>query len=223
MCGRFRVTDSIYVQALLEHLGVAGQAVRFTPDAAPGSQISIVRQVDGQRRIDDATWWLFLDPGTLKPNYKYASFNSRWDKLNAPRSLAYHPYRKSRCIIPATAICEGLGDKKTYHQIELENRAIAFGGLYKEHVNRETGEIVRSASIITLPPVAKWEKIHPKSIPLMLDWTDGALMDKWLDPDFQDVDAFSGLLESALPHPQIVTPIDRPSKWNPVGESFVIS
>jgi hypothetical protein len=39
--------------------------------------------------------------------------------------------------------------------IELADQAIAFGGLYKESVNRNTGEIVYSASIITLPPVSE--------------------------------------------------------------------
>ena len=222
MCGRFNLHDSPDVQALLEIIGVGDQQPRFADDRAPASQISMVRE-DDTRRIDTATWWLMLDPATGKPNYKYASFNSRWDKLNQPRSISYRPYRESRCIIPASAICEGLGDKKTYHKIELEGRAIAFGGLYKRNINKETGEEVLSASIITLPPVDKWANIHPKSIPLILDPADQELTDQWLDPDFHDVEQFSHLLQPSINLAQKVTPIDRPSKWNPIGESFTIS
>ena len=118
---------------------------------------------------------------------------------------------------------EGLGDKKTYHKIELEKSAIAFGGLYKEHLNRETGESVYSASIITLPPlVPQWNEIHPKSMPLMLDFEDAALIEKWLDSSFQDVAEFEPLLEPRVQKPMKVTKIDRPSKWIPIADSFMI-
>jgi putative SOS response-associated peptidase YedK len=164
-----------------------------------------------------------LDHQTLKPNYKYASFNSRSDKLHSKRGIAYTPYRQSRCVIPASAFVEGLSDKKTYHKIELEGSAIAFGGLYKQHLNRETGEIVFSASIITLPPLTpQWDEIHPKSMPLMLDFEDAALIARWLDPDNEDVEAFGQLLEPSVGKPMVVTRIDKPSKWNPIADSFMI-
>ena len=86
-----------------------------------------------ERRVSQAIWWLFLDRKTLKPDYRYASFNSRSDKLHKLQGISYTPYRESRCIIPASAFVEGLGDKKTYHMIELEGAAIAFGGLYREY------------------------------------------------------------------------------------------
>ena len=222
MCGRFNLHDNPYVRLLLEYLGVQGAQPLYRDDIPPGEKISIVRETHGARALDTAIWWLVLDHKTLKPS-KYTSFNSRWDRLEDPRSQAYKPFRQSRCIIPASALCEGLGDKKTYHQIELEGRAIAFGGLYKEYTNHEIGETVIGASIITLPSCEKWAAIHPKSIPLMLDATDKTLIDRWLDPTFQDVDYFRPLLEAHIAFPQRVTPIDRPSKWNPIGESYLIS
>ena len=143
--------------------------------------------------------------------------------LHHKRAIAYTPYRQSRCIIPASAFVEGLGDKKTYHKIELENSAIAFGGLYKEHLNRTTGEIIYSASIITLPPLTpQWDEIHPKSMPLMLDFEDEELMEKWLDPGNADVAAFESLLQPRVSKPMVVTKIEKPSKWNPIADSFLI-
>tara|TARA_R110000824_G_scaffold288508_2_gene476460 strand:- start:29973 stop:30629 length:657 start_codon:yes stop_codon:yes gene_type:complete len=218
MCGRFQIKQNAKSDALLSRLKLEGHP-RYSDDIAPGALISFIRKDS----LDVAIWWLLLDQETHKPNYKYASFNSRSDKLNQPRSLAYKPYRESRCIIPATAFVEGLGDKKTYHKIELEDRAIAFGGLYKEHINQDSGEIIYSASIITLPPLEKWANIHPKSIPLMLDDDNQELIDKWLDPDFKAVEAFNDILEPAIHRAQRVTPIDKPSKWNPIGESYLIS
>ena len=223
MCGRFNLIDSPEIQWLCESLGVSLSAHHSSRDIAQGGNIAIVHTIDGQRRISEAIWWLFLDHATLKPNYKYASFNSRSDKLFSKRAIAYRPFRESRCLIPASAFVEGLGDKKTYHMIELENSAIAFGGLYKEYFQPETGEIVYSASIITLPPLLpQWQDIHPKSMPLMLDFEDEELVTKWLDPEFQAVEEFTTLLEPKVGKPMKVTRIDRPSRWNPIADSFMI-
>lgn len=226
MCGRFNVIDSPEVRILLEVLGVRifaalskNTGMRFTPDAAPGSTISIVRQSGTERLISDAIWWLMLDPATLKPNYKYASFNSRSDKLYSPRAIAYKPYRASRCIIPASAFIEGYGDGKTYHKLRPQNQALAFGGIYREWVNHETGEIALSASMITLlPPTnnTQWMAIHPKSMPLMLS-PDKPTLDAWLDPDNNDVRQFDELLEPRLTQPLVATPIGKVSKWNEIG------
>lgn len=229
MCGRFNLIDSPEIQWLCESLGISLFARHMQNDIAPGGTLAIVHEIAGapgapnERRVSEAIWWLFLDHETLQPNYKYASFNSRSDKLNVKRSLAYHPFRESRCLIPASAFVEGLGDKKTYHKIELQDSAIAFGGLYKEHLNRDTGEIVYSASIITLPPLLpQWQKIHPKSMPLLINFEDAELVAKWLDPAFQQVEEFDALLQPKIIKPMKITPIDKPSKWHPIAESFMI-
>src|SRR5690606_6277702 len=131
-------------------------------------------------------WWLMLDPTTGKPNYRYSSFNSRSDKLHTKSAIAYRPYRETRCIIPASAFIEGLGDGKTYHKIHLQAQAVPFGAIYKEYVNQETGEVIRGASIITLPPLAEWEGIHTKASPLILPLDPGVLA-QWMDPELTDV------------------------------------
>jgi putative SOS response-associated peptidase YedK len=223
LCGRFNVIDSPEVQWLCETLGIASSGLQTNRDIAPASRISIIYERLGERRLAEAIWWLLLDRDSLKPNYKYSSFNSRSDKLYQKNSISFKPYRTSRCIIPASAFVEGLGDKQTYYKIELEGSAIAFGGLYQEFLDKETGESVYSTSIITLPPlIPQWEKIHLKSSPLMLPFEDNGLMNKWLDPAFSGVDEFAHLLTNRLENSLRVTQIDRPSKWNPIADSFVI-
>jgi len=222
MCGRFNLQPDGKTEAMLRHLKVSGTP-RYAADIAPGTVISMVRGGAQERELATAIWWLLLDPTTLKPNYQYASFNSRYDKLNEPRALAYHPFRTSRCIIPASAFVEGLGDKQTYHKIEHVDRAIAFGGLYRTYVNAATGAVVHGASIITLPPVDKWRTIHPKSLPLMLDVDDEDLLSRWLDPTFTEISVFADVLKPVLRQPQWITPIDKPGTWRVVGESKLIS
>ena len=223
MCGRFNLIDSPEIQWLCKALGISLLPRHENRDIAPGSSIAIVHNVGGGHQVADAIWWLLLNHETLKPDYKYASFNSRYDKLLQKRSISYLPYRESRCIIPASAFIEGLGDKKTYHKIELQKSAIAFGGLYKEYFKRETGEIVYSASIITLPPlVPQWNEIHPNSMPLMLDFEDEELVAKWLDPDFKEVEEFEDALVPGAHKDMVISKIGKPSKWNPISDSFII-
>ncbi|PCI75313.1 MAG: DUF159 family protein [SAR86 cluster bacterium] len=223
MCGRFKLIDSPELQWLCKILGIELYAEHESRDIAPGGNIAIVHERAGERLVSTATWWLFLDNETLKPNYKYSSFNSRSDKLSSKHAIAYKPFRESRCLIPASAFVEGLGDKKTYHKIELEDSAIAFGGLFKEYLNRESGEVIYSASIITLPPLRpQWDEIHPKSLPLMIDFEDEDLVARWLDPGNHDVEQFEALLEPTVLKPMKVTKIDKPSRWNPIEESFMI-
>jgi putative SOS response-associated peptidase YedK len=116
MCGRFQLKSDKKTKALARSLQVSG-ALHYADDIAPGAQISIIGK---ESVIKTATWWLLLDSLSHKPNYKYASFNSRSDKLDQVGSLAYKPFRESRCIIPASAFVEGMGDKKTYTRLSCQ-------------------------------------------------------------------------------------------------------
>jgi putative SOS response-associated peptidase YedK len=219
MCGRFNVTDDPLTRMLCEQLGLFNQQsnLRFSEDVAPASTISIVKQDQTARTISDATWWLLMEntENGFKANYKYASFNSRSDKLNNPRAIAYRPYRESRCIIPASGFVEG--QDKIYHHLKPVQSAIAFGGIYKTWVNEYTGEFLHSASIITLPGHPQFEHIHRKSLPLMLPVDNKPLIDAWLDPAYNQVENFSDFLLPTLRQSFTATPVDKPSKRNPIG------
>ena len=135
MCGRFNLIDSPEVRSLCDSLGVQIPNSCISQDIAPGGQIAVIYEsrsgLAKKRRVSQAIWWLFLDRKTLKPDYRYASFNSRSDKLHKPQGISYIPYRESRCIIPASAFVEGLGDKKTYHMIELEEQPLPSAGFIR--------------------------------------------------------------------------------------------
>lgn len=189
-------------------------------------KITIIREDHGQRQVDQAIWWLLLNRNNdgLSPS-KYTSFNTRYDKLNVPRSAGYKPFRQSRCVI----LAKGFGEtefvnKKPihYHDIEaIEGEALAFAGLYKEWVHPLTGMQVLSCSIITLPPHDKLKHIHSKSMPLILPQNDASI-DLWLDNSKHKVDMLEYLLRPFLPQNIIAYPIDKPSTYNPIGESIVI-
>ncbi|WP_026374801.1 SOS response-associated peptidase family protein [Aestuariibacter salexigens] len=229
MCGRLNVIDDAGVQGLCEQLGIelwpeTGMVEqRFIRATQP---VSIVRQKNGITRMDNAIWWLLLEAteSGFKPS-KYTSFNTRYDKLNVPRSAGFIPFRQSRCIIPA----KGFGEtefinKKPLHyhdMIALEGEAIAFGGLYKEWVHKDTGEVTLSCSVITLPPHEKLQHIHTKAMPLMLPQHDETIA-MWLDPTVTDSRVSEPLLQPHIPQDLYAQQIDKPSTYRPVGERFLI-
>lgn len=224
MCGRLNVTDNPLVIGLLEELGIplwpnaliTGRFIRAT------NTISVVLEHNGQRRLQDAIWWLLLEPtdSGFKPS-QYTSFNTRSDKLNTKGSAGFTAYRQQRCIIPASGFgeTEVIDGKSVYHDF-IGEKAIAFGGLYRTWLNKETGELTYSCSIITLPPHPKLLPYHSKAMPLMLPPEQ---FDLWLSPTQQDVSVFDDLLKPVLRQQLTGFQIDKPSHFQQIGWEFVLT
>lgn len=190
MCGAYVAINNPFVKSVTKALQVSEIETRNI--RVPASQIQIVHENQSGRQLSDAKWWLLLNADG-KPNYKYATFNSRWDKLYSSR-LTKGLFKTSRCIIPASGIIEG--QNKKYHYIQGKNNGLALGGIYKTY--QIDNEIIKTASIITCPGNPQLEDIHKKSIPLMLDPNDTNLIDAWLSPNFNESEAFSYLLTNAI-------------------------
>ena len=185
-------------------------------DHRPGNTVSVIAQRNDTREALPATWWLYLmqtDKG-LKPNPKYFSVNSKSSKLNTRPE-----FKRSRCIIPASLFTESQSGKRPHILEPDDGSALAFGGIYKENIDKVTGEVVHSAAIITLPGHPTLENIHRKSTPMMLSEES---FDSWLDPSIVDTDQFSSLLEPVIHTPLRATPVDKVMSKNPIGDSFLI-
>lgn len=94
---------------------------------------------------------------------------------------------KNRCIIPANGFYEwkhldAKGNNKRKYELSInEGELFAFAGLWSENVNRETGEIQQTFTIITTAANELMSKIHntKKRTPIILspgteqDWLQG--------------------------------------------------
>ncbi len=228
MCGRLNVSDDPFVIELVKQLGIENpvEKMRFSRFIRATDVVSIVREYQGQRQLDDATWWLLLEKSAqgFKPS-KYTSFNTRYDKLDVPRSAGFQAYRQTRCIIPVKGFGETeFKNKKPVHYFDMtaeEGKALALGGLYREWLDRDTGEYRLSCSVITLPPHPKLKHIHSKAMPLILPQAPEVL-DAWLDSDNHDTQQFQALLQPHIPQNLRAQQIDKPSLFNSIAEPFVI-
>lgn len=228
MCGRFNATFDSGVKKLYTSLKinkVIDRPIdkRFVKAA---DTVSIVRKKDNYRIVENAIWWLLLDQtdAGFKPS-KYTSFNTRYDKLNTPRSAGYQAYRYSRCVIAVKGFGETeFKNKKPIHYVDMEaqNGGLLLGGLCRDWVNNQTGEIKTSCSVITLPPHEKLVHIHSKAMPLILP-QDETIINNWLDVALTDVEQFTPLLQPHIPQNLIAQQIDKPMTHNPINKPELIA
>ena len=229
MCGRLNVSDDPFVLKLIKELGctVNKENILWSRFKKAGDQVSIIRENENNRELSNATWWLLLDKtqDAFKLS-KYASFNTRSDKLNTPNSAGYKAFRSSRCIIPVKGFGETeFVNKKPLHYYDMEaveGESIALGGLCREWMHPSTGEIALSCSVITLPPHPKLQAIHKKSMPLILPNTS-SIRDLWLDKTVSNIEVFNELLTPHIPQELNAYPINKPSLYQQIGDSFVIT
>ncbi|WP_241481829.1 SOS response-associated peptidase family protein [Rheinheimera mesophila] len=180
------------------------------------NKISIVIEQKGERRLQDAIWWLLLEQAEhgFKPS-QYTSFNTRYDKLNVKGSAGYAAYRTQRCIIPVAGFGETeVVDGKNQYTDFVGQQALGLGGLYRTWLNKETGELTYSCSVITLPPHPKLITYHSKASPLILE---PAVFNSWLSDD-QNVSQFECLMRPNIPVNLKAIAIDKPSSFNVLSD-----
>ena len=225
MCGRLNVIDCQEVIDLCSQLGINFQdqvlPLRTSRFIRATNKISIVLEQNGQRRLQDAIWWLLLEQAEhgFKPS-QYTSFNTRYDKLNVKGSAGYSAFRTQRCIIPAAGFGETeVVDGKNQYTDFIGQSDLALGGLYRTWLNIETGELTYSCSVITLPPHPKLMPFHSKASPLLLN---PDVFDYWLSPN-QNVEQFENLLAPNIPVQLKALLIDKPSTSNKIRELFLVA
>lgn len=217
MCTNFVLIKTDGTAELGSRLAVDDDQFIYSRNFRPGSTISIVTGGPDDRQVRRAIWWLYLQqtPDGLKPHRNYFSVNTNH------RKLATKPeYRQARCIVPATSFVESQDGKRPHVLTPGDGSAIAFGGLYKEWTDKATGELVWSASIITLPGHPALENIHRKSTPL---WLPESRYEDWLSPEQTDTTTFAQLLEPTLQCDLTATPVDKAGTKQPVADSFTVS
>jgi putative SOS response-associated peptidase YedK len=149
--------------------------------------IPVVAQ-EAPERADLMQWGLI--PSWTKDRQKAeqirkGTYNARAESLHEKPSFR-GPLQKGRCLVLAHGFFEWQHEKgvKIPWYIRLKNDApFAFAGLYDNWCDHETGELVRSCSIVTTAANPLMEKIHNsrKRMPVILpkdlekDWISGEL------------------------------------------------
>ncbi|WKD48319.1 SOS response-associated peptidase family protein [Microbulbifer spongiae] len=214
MCSVFDVANHAGMERFLKEYGVHHpKRMLYGRRRRPTQEVSIVTARHGEPEVETAIWHLYLerDGDNWKPHRKYWSINSNWQKLGKRPE-----YRKSRCLIPATAWVESQHGK---NPVEFSyGQPFFFCGLYKTWGN------LLSCAIITLGAHPKTRQYHDKSLPMIAP-ADKDFVANWLSGG-EDTAPFEPYLHPHIEyagHPLTVRPVVRATSTEYSGEQQDLS
>lgn len=179
MCGRFGLTRPERLD--LQRFGI-GEPVPLVPrfNIAPGSQILVVRERDGDRVADLVRWGL-IPSWARDPEIGARMANARAD--TAFEKPAFRSaIRSRRCLIPADVFFEwqvvtGQKRKQPYAVRARDGEPFAMAGLWEYWRPPEGADGIVSATILTTDPNALMAGIHDR-MPVIIG---PEAYDAWLD------------------------------------------
>ena len=202
MCGRFVSSSSAAdIAAYFDVEEVAEKLLEPSTNVAPSSDIYVVAEAGGIRRLEPMHWGLV--PFWAKdPKIGNRMTNARSETI-AEKNSFRNAFKKRRCIIPVDGFYEwkkvpGQKKKQPYFIHRPDDEPYAFAGLWevwkpKDANGNETGDELHSCTIITGAANKKMEEIHHRQ-PIMIppdEWST------WLDHDNHDTDTLGQLLVPA--------------------------
>ncbi|MBQ75958.1 MAG: hypothetical protein CMQ20_13180 [Gammaproteobacteria bacterium] len=201
MCGRFNIIDDPLTKLLVE---ITGQhySVETRFNIAPTEQIPVlVMREEGGWDLQDMRWWL-LPYWAKEVTTKYSMFNAKSETL-AKSSAFREPFKKGRCIIPASGYYEWKkegGIKVPYYMEPRYEAGFAFAGLWDRWQSGE--QVIESCTIITAAAPESMKAIHNR-IPVHLSRDQ---VNEWVAPEASP-DRLMELLAPEIRFPLAVTPM----------------
>ncbi len=197
MCGRF--TSKAKPKDIEKEFKVGKLNPKlFEPryNIAPTQIIPAVLESEGERIVNALRW------GLIPSWAKDASIGSKM--INArSETLAEKPsfrnaFKSRRCIIPASGFFEwlkkGSGAKQPFYFYLKDKDVFGFAGLYEEWLDRESGELIETCTIITTEANEVLEPVHER-MPVILKAEN---YDLWLDEKEKNTERLQKLL---VPYP----------------------
>lgn len=179
MCGRFAVsitTDQI--EKLIP--GISKLDIPRNYNVAPSQSIAALKQ--GSHDIDFFHWGLI--PFWAKDkSISYKMINARSETVHEKASFK-NSLKKRRCLIPASGYYEWKKegkDKQPYYIKPKKDELFLFAGLWESWTDKENGEIIESASIITTDANKQISDVHHR-MPVFITKD---LVDTWMKQDYQ--------------------------------------
>ncbi len=180
MCGRF--TQKADKENIKKEFKIDSfQDTLLTPryNIAPTQQIAAVRFLDGANQLSMLKWGLV--PSWAKDDsIGNKLINARAETL-AEKPSFREAFRHRRLIIPASGFYEwqktGRGAKQPFYFYLKDKEVFGFAGLWEEWLDKESGELLETCTIITTEANALLEPVHDR-MPVILKAKD---YDQWLD------------------------------------------
>ena len=192
MCGRF--VEYTGIEGLEQHFPIDEVDCQVTPNynVAPTQEIAAVIRVHDVNKLVVRHWGLVPHwAKDIKTAYKM--INARAESV-AKKPAFHEAFRKRRCLIPANGFYEWTGpagDKQPYYISAVDNKPMAFAGLWEVWYDKENEQnIYQSCTIITRDASPCVRDLHNR-MPAVLHPDVYAT---WLNTDYQDAAGLQKLL-----------------------------
>ena len=177
MCFHFKLSKS---EELFKALGLKGHSVNGLYDGFSHPYINVVTQ-DSPKEIKHFLWGL-IPSWAKNDDIKKYTLNARYETLKTKPSFK----NAKRCLIFADGFYEWKwidkqGKKKQKYLIELQNSQLFFfAGLYDQWIDKQTGEIINSCTIVTTEAKGVMREIHNSKMrmPIIIENNQ---MEEWLE------------------------------------------
>lgn len=192
MCGRFtqqRPTSELARIFEAEDL-VDAPGGRF--NIAPTDEAAVVVAKEGRRAIVPYRWGL-IPAWSDDPKIASRTFNARAETV-ATSGMFRDAFRRRRCLVPVDGFYEWLREGKVRQPIHVHDPGdgpLALAGLWAGRRDPESGEVLRTFTIVTTRPNAFMAGIHDR-MPVVVPASAWAT---WLDPEPRDPGELRTLLQ----------------------------
>jgi putative SOS response-associated peptidase YedK len=166
MCGRYRRTTKEEELARIYNIPIPEQPdLPVSYNIAPSQDILAIRfnPETGERSLDQLRWGL-IPHWAKDQKIAYRTINARAETVDKAPSYR-QAFIKRRCLIPADGFYEWRKTAKPKLPFAIamkDDRPFTFAGLWENWKDPETGEWVRTCTIITGEPNELVAQIHPR-------------------------------------------------------------
>lgn len=183
MCGRYTIT--VQPELLAERFNAALSPEMSEPryNAAPTQTLPVILNENGQQ-IQLLRWGL-VPHWSKEPDTGYKMINARAETLEE-KSTFRESLRKRRCLVLADGFYEWkkTDDGKVPMRITLKSgEPFAFAGLWETWKDRDSGELLRTFTIITTTPNDLMVPIHDRMPVILLPEAEKAWLDDAAGPE----------------------------------------
>jgi putative SOS response-associated peptidase YedK len=197
MCGRFANNakkKDVEKEFKIGKLNKVSFDARY--NIAPSQMIDAVLETDAERVLTQLKWGL-IPRWAKDDSFASKTINARAETL-AEKASFRDAFKSRRCIIPASGFYEwakkGENAKQPFYFYLTDKDVFGFAGLYEEWLDKESGELVETCTIITTEANEVLEPVHDR-MPVILKPKD---YDQWLDEKEKNTDRLQNLL---VPYP----------------------
>ncbi|ARU55154.1 hypothetical protein OLMES_1068 [Oleiphilus messinensis] len=179
MCGRYNITDDLFIQELMLELGL-NVKLKTAYNIAPTDDIPVITANGSDTKklsIRKMRWWL-TPSWAPEINQRYNMFNAKSETVLTSKAFK-EPFLNRRAVVPASGFIEWRKENgvRAPYYFRLKNRAMLFAALWEPW--QQGREYSESCAIMTTDATPQIHAYHHR-MPTMI-YPDQ--ITRWLDPE----------------------------------------